>query len=324
MANSTADSQTAQQTTVETQCTSTSHEKTKIFGLYGLSGSGKSFLLSQLKEKLGGEDYIFYDGSEAIDEVVEGGLEAFKALTEEEKVHWREVAIQRIENACTDSGKIGIVAGHYMFWHDEMEPAGEVVCTQKDLDIFTHILYLDVPAGVIAERRKSDESRDRSELPVAHFTKWQKEEVDKLRADCRQNKILFSTVSPLDAKGCDLLDTVLRLLQDFQNQTEEKNLDKAKDVMNAAIRLGGGRWKTMLVLDADGTLAPQDGGRMFWDEVGSTLPSTKKEWPVKCVFKSPKQYCFTKSTRMTKNLRNSAKKWPPKSLYVPKCCSYCA
>jgi adenylylsulfate kinase-like enzyme len=51
--------------------------KAKIVGLYGISGSGKSFLLNQLKQELNHERFLFYEGSEAIADLVPGGLEAF-------------------------------------------------------------------------------------------------------------------------------------------------------------------------------------------------------------------------------------------------------
>ena len=54
---------------------SVSDQKAVVVGLYGVPGSGKSFLLNQLKKELGTTYFAFYEGSEVIATVVPGGLD---------------------------------------------------------------------------------------------------------------------------------------------------------------------------------------------------------------------------------------------------------
>jgi putative protein kinase ArgK-like GTPase of G3E family len=60
-----------------------------IVGIYGLPGSGKTFLLNQLKQELGRENVEFYEGSKVIASFVPGGLDRFRNLVERDKVLWR-------------------------------------------------------------------------------------------------------------------------------------------------------------------------------------------------------------------------------------------
>ncbi len=62
-----------------------------------------------------------------------------------------------------------------MFWPEEDE-AGWQVYTQNDLDTFTHIHYLDVPAEVVAQRRLNDVKQSRPPASATHLSKWQQAE----------------------------------------------------------------------------------------------------------------------------------------------------
>ena len=115
-----------------------SNKKAVIVGLYGVPGSGKTYLLHELKESLGEVNFAFYEGSEMIDAVFPHKLEGFQKLDEQDKKHWRQQAIDKIGKECTESRKVAVVCGHFMFWPEEDE-AGCPVYTQNDLETFTHI-----------------------------------------------------------------------------------------------------------------------------------------------------------------------------------------
>ncbi|KAK8038427.1 hypothetical protein PG994_015194 [Apiospora phragmitis] len=69
-----------------------------VIGLYGIPGSGKTFLLSQLRQQQGFEHFELYEGSHVIGSLVPGGLDAFKRAEEHDKASWRERAINLIKN----------------------------------------------------------------------------------------------------------------------------------------------------------------------------------------------------------------------------------
>jgi len=75
--------------------------------VYGIPGSGKTFLLNQLKQELRQEHFEFYKGSKMIVNLVPGRLDALQKLEEQEKVHWRQLAIDTIGKECADSGMSG-------------------------------------------------------------------------------------------------------------------------------------------------------------------------------------------------------------------------
>jgi hypothetical protein len=147
-------------------------------------------------------------------------LDVFQKPEEREKIQWHQLANDTIGKKCTDSGQVAVVAGHFMFWPEEEED-GWPVYTQNDLDTFTHILYLDVPAEVIAERRLDDKERSRPSTSVTHLGKWQQAEKTQLRRLCPHHGILFSLVSPHPT----LRNRILTL--DFQlANTSDKTIER--------------------------------------------------------------------------------------------------
>ena len=270
---------------------SASDHKSIVVGLYGISGSGKTYLLTKLKEKLGTTQFAFYEGSEVIATLVPGGLEAFKDMEEQKKKHWRQRAIDTIEKNSSDSGQVAVVAGHFMFWSKEQE-AGLTVCTQNDLDVFTHILYLDIPTDNVEQFRRNDTRRDRPSLSASHLRKWQQEEKTQLRNLCRHHGILFSLISPYPTEET-LLEKVSTLLLDFKDQTEKHNLFQAESRLDRAIAASQGQLKTVLVMDADKTLAAEDTGALFWKKVSDWKPLEYEASTLKTLFSGPLQYTHT-------------------------------
>lgn len=280
------DHQLNQSTTLEGR--SASSNKAVVIGLYGIPGSGKSFLLKQLKQELGQEHFQFYEGSQVIANLVPGGLDAFRKQEEQEKLHWRQLAIDTIGKECADSGRAAVVAGHFMFWPEE-EEAGQPVCTRNDLDTYTHIIYLDVPAELAAQRRLDDTERSRPSASIDHLRKWQQAEKTQLRRLCHQYGILFSLVFPQPT----LLNKVSTLLRDFRQHSEEYNLSRAERRMDEVLVAGQGQLETMLVMDADRTLAAMDSGALFWKLVSNSRQSKEEEQRLKTLFSSPLGYSYT-------------------------------
>jgi thymidylate kinase len=77
-----------------------------------------------------------------------------------------------------------------MFW-DDPRSEGEIAANKMDLKVYTYILYLDVPAHIITERRRNNKERRRPDLKANNLEKWKEIEKDTLRTLCRENNILF-------------------------------------------------------------------------------------------------------------------------------------
>ncbi|KAF2099027.1 hypothetical protein NA57DRAFT_66204 [Rhizodiscina lignyota] len=172
-----------------------------VIGLYGIPGSGKTFLLSQLKHELGQGEFAFYEGSKVI-----GTL----------------FAIDTIRNECIFNGKAAVVTGHFMFWPEEEDSVPSVL-NQNDMDTFTHILYLDVPPETVVQRRINDTTRDRPSVSATHLRKWLEAEQSQLRDICREHEILFLSVSMEKMP----LSRMLAILHDFRHHDENHNMSKA-------------------------------------------------------------------------------------------------
>jgi uracil phosphoribosyltransferase/phosphoserine phosphatase len=261
--------------------------KPVIIGLYGLPGSGKTARLEELKTELSNDEFAFYDGSAVIAAVTPGGLEALQNLTEEAKNDYRERAIAKIKQECYNTGKTGIMAEHFMFW-PEKDEHGWSVCTPGDLDTYTHILYLDVPAELIVKYRLNDTKRSRPNVSSPHLAKWQTFEKNGLRHLCRHHDILFMLLSPPLAS----ISNLGSLVRNFRTHSEAYNKNVAEKEMLEILAAGSGEVETVIVLDADKTLAQEDSGVLFWEHIRVLSGAAEDSGPLKALFNSPLGYSY--------------------------------
>ncbi|KAL1606515.1 hypothetical protein SLS60_003920 [Paraconiothyrium brasiliense] len=260
--------------------------KPAIIGIYGIPGSGKTFLLNQLKRVLSATSFNFYEGSEMIANLVPGGLKDFDDMNAQEKMYWRELAIDTIRSQSEASGKTAVVTGHFMFW-PEAAKEGCPVYTQNDLGTYTHIIYLDIPIETIEQRRWNDVSRPRPHTSVAHLFKWQQAEKTWLQSLCSEHGILSSILT----SDSTLKSKALVLLRDFSIHTEVYNEIQAQVKLDASMASHQSLPDTFLVLDGDRTLAAQDTGSLFWKELFSLRQETSRD-PLKSLFSGPLGYSY--------------------------------
>ncbi|KAL8664485.1 MAG: hypothetical protein Q9202_003035 [Teloschistes flavicans] len=255
-------------------------DKPIIVGLYGLPGSGKTTMLGNLRDKLGEEHFAFFEGSALISESCPGGLAEFKRLPESDKTYWRAHLIKCISMKCIQSGKIGVVTGHFMFWSENQPGSSQPVWTDEDSKAYTQIIYLDLPAKVVAQRCQDDKERLRSDESVEHLERWQVTEKNQLRHLCRSHGILFVALPELR-----IFDRVIKFLQDFRCHNESHNLARVKEQVDNIVT-DREQLKTMLVMDADRTLTVEDTGETFWKLKGE--PGALKE-----LFGTSPRYSYT-------------------------------
>ena len=85
----------------------------------------------------------------------------------------------------------------------------------------------------------------------------------------------------------------MTLLLDFCHHTEGYNLSQAEIRLDNALINDVSRLETVLVLDADKTLAAEDGGALFWERVSDLKQSKDYEYTLKSLFSSPLGYSYT-------------------------------
>lgn len=257
-----------------------------IVGLYGLPGSGKSFLLDHISQQLGSR-ISCHEGSQLIANQ-HGDIAAFEALGEEEKARVREAAINRVRARCVEDGTAGIIAGHYSFWPQD-DPQPDRVMTPGDLATYTHIIYLDIPAETILQNREGDAQRSRPMVSTEHLQMWLRLETSELREACYQAGILFSVVSgPRETCAAN----VMARIRDFVIQSESANISSVLARLESIIDGGcGAQLETALVLDADKTIAAEDSGMLFWQSTTNITQNAHGN-PLKALFSSNLGYSY--------------------------------
>ncbi|KAL8902549.1 MAG: hypothetical protein Q9207_004605 [Kuettlingeria erythrocarpa] len=285
----------------------TPNNRPTVVGLYGIPGCGKTTLLEDLKGELGQDEFTFYDGSEKIDSVVPGGLTAFQAMEKPKQDEWRELAVRSIGKDANAHGKIGVVAGHFMFWREGQ--GEEQVCTQSDLDTYTHIIYLEIPPGDIWERRSRDTGKRREDASVSHLRGWQQKEKEELRRVCRDNHILFLVVAPQLLDKLSPPERVSTVIRDFQRHSENYNSRLVKVKLDETIGSLLNRPETMLVLDADKTIAAEDTGKLFWKMVSDAARSKADAEILASLFGGPLGYSYTAFRQATLLYEETADDW---------------
>ena len=262
-----------------------SNRKSVIIGLYGIPGCGKTYLLKQLEQTLGKGEFAFYDDTRTIASIFPEVLGTFEIM-EEQQSHWQR-SIATIVKECDESGKVGIVASSYMFCAEDEEDQ-DPRHTQNDLDIYSQIIYLDTPAETIVKRVMADTERSRPRTSVNHLQGWQEDEKIELRNLCRQRRILFSSM-PYDHA---LKDWIIKLLQVYRYDSEEENLSCAERRVDDIVAPYQKQVTTMLVLDADRTLASQDTGLLFWKLLSKSKALCDGERTLEKMFDSPLEYSY--------------------------------
>jgi len=235
----------------------------KIVGLYGLPGSGKSTLLRLLADMPEHHEWLFFEGSKKIAEHCPGGLSSFENLSVAGKATCREKAIQSIERESIEKGRSAVVAGHFMFWNHESECDREEVWTSIDARTFTHIIYLDTPVADIERQRSEDTQRsDRGTMPAARLEAWKAAEKQRLHTVCYEHEILLSLV---ETTRSSFPATVSKLLRNFEEHNEAYNHTSLMKTLDELIVTHYDKAETLLLVDADKTLAPLDSGHLFWN-----------------------------------------------------------
>lgn len=83
------------------------------------------------------------------------------------------------------------------------------------------------------------------------------------------------------------------LLLDFQLHTEEHNLFCAERKLDEAVAAGQGQLETILVIDADKTLAAEDTGAKLWKMIFQNRQSSDKAWTLDDLFGGSLGYSYT-------------------------------
>lgn len=234
---------------------------TPVIGIYGVSGCGKSFILNSMRQQLNPNHYVFFEGSEKISSQVPGGLPGFLNLDEEKRQEVRSRAIESIASEGKESSKTAIMTGHLGFWSSNRSTT-EYVYTAADLNTLTHIIYLDIPVNIIVRYREGDESKTRQELSKEELCQWQEAEITTLHKLCTENGIVLSIISDSETVLADALAATRFFHRAATAQSNGTWV--GHEARTHLADLDAPNLDTVLLLDGDKTLAPDDTGLGFY------------------------------------------------------------
>jgi phosphoserine phosphatase/adenylate kinase len=238
-----------------------------ILGVYGISGVGKTALCHVLSEA--SALFRVVDGSALMDELIPGGLEAFKRMSPAEKYQAREIAVQEIGTRYRNDPKHTLVSGHYSF----LQPDGsyDIAWTDADGEVYDHILCLDADAGHVGAQCLRDMDRPRTSFSEAQLSAWQDVELTGLKSVCAKYDIPLSVLSESDIEG--------RMVEFFKHLSRQHISDLSGSL------LGEGP-HDFAVFDCDGTLFAGDCLDYLMEADGIDSEA------VCSIFKRRDEYCF--------------------------------
>ncbi|MDR1905276.1 MAG: hypothetical protein LBQ88_23720 [Treponema sp.] len=233
-------------------------------GLYGVSRSGKDFLIDCLIKHINQKQKhtLFHvEGSSTLDAISKRLFsKPLKDTSEEQKEQLRLRFCDEIAGLNNGFASI-IVDGHYSFPQNN---GFKVVFTDKDRDLYDSFFYLDTPANKIIEyANKDSDKKNVASMTEKEIEAWKNFEIDALRDVCQaQNKELIV----LDNN----MDDTLSFFENYLIGNTGIILDTekiAQTIINEHKTVID-RYTNIILLDCDRTISNNDTTYDFCDFLG--------------------------------------------------------
>jgi len=232
--------------------------------LYGVSRSGKNYLIDRLVQNLNRreEKTLFHvNGSCILNELSEKMLGIpLKETDEPQKRHLRLAFCDNL--ADMENGyRHKIVDGHYCFPNDG---SFNIAFTGKDRDVYDIFFYLDTPAARIKEQA----NKDAIKKPVALMSEeeikaWKEFEITSLRKICHEQNKEFVV---LDNNIEDCIDYFETLLLGTRGITLD-SVKIAENIINQYKTILA-KYNKIILLDCDRTISNNDSTYDFCKVMG--------------------------------------------------------
>ena len=235
------------------------------FSIYGVSRSGKDYLIQKLKEyfESRGKSLLHVNGSATLNEMAtERFSKKFKELTEDEKNELRISLIEYIHKVERDNPFV-VVDGHYAFYDGE----GKLfkVFTEYDLCCYEKFFYLDTkPEDIVRRMRNSEGDKKNTSITAEAVYAWQNFEIDEMTKDLLEADKELHIVR---------FDNDFCLEYIFDTVTSTKYDSKViADQMLADVEL---TCSTVILTDCDKTLSVEDSTNIALDYIGASKKPLK-------------------------------------------------
>ncbi len=235
------------------------------FSIYGVSRSGKDYLIQKLKEyfESRGKSLLHVNGSATLNEIAsERFSKKIKELTEDEKNELRISFIEYIHKVERDNPFV-VVDGHYAFYDGERKLFK--VFTEYDLRCYEKFFYLDTkPEDIVSRMRNSEGDKKNTSITAEAVYAWQNFEIDEmtkdlLEADKELHIVRFDNDFCLEY----IFDTVTSIKYDSK---------VIADQMLAGVEL---TCSTVILTDCDKTLSVEDSTNIALDYIGASKKPLK-------------------------------------------------
>lgn len=159
-------------------------------GLYGVSRSGKNYLIDKVAERTSGIKYM--PGSVTLKELAKRNFNTeFRELTDSQKTFIRfEFTKHVVEEE--RSGQHIVVDGHYSF--PKKDGGGyDIVFTEADKSLYDIFIYMNTPSErIVANANLGEMGRENTLYDAVAIDNWKAYEIAELRKVCRElNKELI-------------------------------------------------------------------------------------------------------------------------------------
>jgi phosphoserine phosphatase len=167
-----------------------------ILSIYGISGVGKNALCEAI-EKLT-PCFKIIDGASLMDELIPGGLNAFRSMSAIDKRNYRQMVVREIESRHRHAPYHTIVTGHYSF---PLSDSYEVAWTEADGDVYDLIFCIEANLLQVQEQCEKDVLRRRASLTTEQLCQWQQFEIQGLELECLKRATPFAKITASDVRG---------------------------------------------------------------------------------------------------------------------------
>jgi hypothetical protein len=222
--------------------------------LYGVSRSGKNFLIERLLESFNKKEAktLFHaDGSGILERLSNEKYGIPLRETNESQRQQLRIMFYDELSVIENGYKHKIVDCHYCFYKND---SFEIAFNDRDRNVYDIFFYLDTPADAIIKRANLDEKKkDVAFMSEEKINKWKEFEIQSLRKICLDNNKEFVV---LDSNVEDCIDFFETLFLRTRNILLDSK-DIAKYIITEHKELID-KYKRMVIIDCDRTISNND------------------------------------------------------------------
>jgi hydrogenase maturation factor len=232
--------------------------------LYGVSRSGKNYLIERLIESINGKvaKTLFHvDGSGILDKLSNNKFGIpLRDTNENQKKQLRLMFYDEFAVLGNDYSH-KIIDAHYCFYKND---SFRNAFTNKDRDVNDTFFYLDTPANVIIEQANRDiKKKDIAFMTEKEINVWKEFEIQSLRDICLNNNKEFVVLDNNIEDCIDYFETLLLRTRDVL--LDSKKI--AKYIITKHQKLID-EYKNIILIDCDRTISDNDTTYDFYSSLG--------------------------------------------------------